>query len=155
MGGLGSDSGRPEACRVLAWGGFHDEGARNEMRPIVRSLVALVLLMLIGLAAGPLRSAGAAKEDCRLDGEAHALQCLWDHEDFAGNMKPVTPVDLTGQCINYSIRSAANNGKSGQYTLYLYEQANCAGSSAVSQLNAGESVGSARAESARFAPKGS
>jgi hypothetical protein len=110
--------------------------------------------MLIGSAAGPLPAAGAAKEDCRPGGQAHAFQCMWDHEDFQGNMKAVTPPDLTGQCMDYSIRSAANNGSSGLYTLYLYEQANCAGD-AISKLNAGESVGSVTAQSARFAPKDS
>jgi hypothetical protein len=124
------------------------------MKPIFRYLTALVFLMLIGLAVGPLRPAGAAKEDCRPDREAHAFQCMWDQEDFQGNMKAVRPTDLTGQCMNYSIRSAANNGTSGLYTLYLYEQANCAGD-AISRLNAGESVGSVTAQSARFAPKGS
>jgi hypothetical protein len=124
------------------------------MKPIFRSSTALVLLMLIGLAAGPLRAAGAAKEDCRLDGEAHAFQCLWDQENFQGNLKAVTPPDLAGQCMSYSIKSAANNGKSGMYTLYLYEQGNCAGDS-ISKLNAGESVGSVTAQSARFAPKDS
>ncbi len=125
------------------------------MKPIFRSLTALVLLMLIGLAAGPLRAAGAAKEDCRPGGQAHAFQCMWDHEDFQGNMKAVTPPDPTGQCMDYSIRSAANNGSSGLYTLYLYEQANCAGGSAIRELSAGESVGSVSAQSARLAPKGS
>jgi hypothetical protein len=124
------------------------------MKPIFRSLTALVLFMLIGLAAGPLRAAGAAKEDCRLDAEAHAFQCLWDQENFQGNLKAVTPPELAGQCMNYSIKSAANNGKSGMYTLYLYGQGNCA-SDSISKLNAGESVGSVTAQSARFAPKDS
>jgi hypothetical protein len=57
------------------------------MKPIFRSMTALVLLMLIGFAAGPLRAAGAAKEDCRPGGQDHAFQCMWDHEDFQGNMK--------------------------------------------------------------------
>lgn len=129
---------------------------KRAMKPISRSLTALVFLVpIVGSMATPLRPAGAAKEDCRPDGGAHAFQCMWDQEDFQGNLKAVTPADLAGQCMNYSIRSAANNGKSGQYTLYLYEQANCAGDSAISKLNAGESVGSVTAKSARFAPKDS
>jgi hypothetical protein len=54
--------------------------------------------------------------------------------------------------VNFAIRSAANNGKSGFATLYVYEQANCAGDS--TKLNAGESVRSVTAQSARFGPKG-
>jgi len=120
-------------------------------------LTALVLLTLIGLAAGPLRAAGAAKDDCRPDAEAHAYHCMWDQEEFQGNMKPIGPVEpaeFAGQCVNYSIRSAANNGKSGFATLYLYEQANYVGDSAI-KLNAGESVRSVTAQSGRFGPKGS
>lgn len=44
-------------------------------------------------------------------------QCMWVHEI----------ADLSGQCTDYSVRSAANNGKSGFFTLYLYEEAGCAG----------------------------
>jgi peptidase inhibitor family I36 len=125
------------------------------MKPMFRSLAPLVFLLLFGLAAGPSRPAGAAKEDCRPDGEAHAFQCMWDQQDFQGNMKAVTPADLAGgQCMDYSIRSAANTGKSGLYTLYLFEEANCGGS-AVSKLNAGESVRSLTAKSARLAQKDS
>jgi hypothetical protein len=120
---------------------------KRGMKPIFRFLTALVFLMPIVGSMG--RPAGAAKEDCRLPA---GLQCMWDQEDFQGNMKAV---DLSGQCTNSSIRSAANNGKSGEYTLYLYEEANCAGDSAISKLNAGESVRSVTATSARFAPKDS
>ncbi len=129
---------------------------KRSMGPIVRYLSALVCLMVTGLGAGPLRPAGAAQEDCRPDGEARAYHCMWDQEDFQGNMKaigPTQPVELAGQCVNYSIRSAANNGKSGFATLYLYEQASCAGDS-TAQLNAGESIRSVTARSGRFGPKG-
>lgn len=120
-------------------------------KPIARSLIAVVFLLS---AVGSMRVAGAAKEDCRPDGEAHAFQCMWDEEDFQGNMRPILPTDLAGLCINYTIRSAANNGTSGFATLYLYEQADCTGGSAISKLNAGESVPSVTAQSARFAPRG-
>ena len=122
------------------------------MKPIFRSLIALVFLIaIVGV-----RPARAAKEDCRPDGEARAFHCIWDQQDFQGKLKglgPAEPADLAGQCVNYSIKSAANNGKSGFATLYLYEQANCAGDSA-SKLNAGESLASVTAQSARFGPKG-
>lgn len=127
---------------------------KRGVKPAFRLLSAVALLMAtLGSIGAP--PAGATKEACRLDGEAHALQCMWDQEDFRGNMKAVGPADLAGQCMNYSIRSAANNGKSGEYALFLYEQANCAGDSAVSVLNAGESVRSVTALSAKFAPKNS
>ena len=114
-------------------------------KPILRSLTALVFLVPI---VGSMRPAGAANEDCRLP---TGLQCLWDQEDFQGNMKAA---DLSGQCTNYSIRSASNNGKSGYFTFYLYDEANCAGD-ATSRINAGESARSVTAKSARFAPKDS
>jgi hypothetical protein len=124
------------------------------MKPIFRSLTALVLLMAsVGLMGS---SAGAAQEDCRFDGDARAYHCIWDQEDFQGTMKaigPAAPAEFAGQCVNYSIRSAANNGKSGYATLYVYEQADCAGESAI-QLNAGEAAPSVTAQSARFGPKG-
>jgi hypothetical protein len=125
------------------------------MKPIFR-IVALVFLMPIGVAAGPLRSADAAQDDCRIDAAAHAYHCVWDQENFQGTMKPIgpaEPAEFAGQCVDYSIRSAANNGKSGFATLYVYEQPNCAGESAI-QLQAGESAGSVTARSARFGPKG-
>jgi hypothetical protein len=118
------------------------------MKPIFRSLAALVFLIPIVSSMGT--PAGAAKEDCRLE-PGQGPQCMWDQEDFQGAK---TVADPSGQCTNSSIRSAANNGKSGYFTLYLYKDANCAGN-AVSKLNAGESVGSVTATSARFGPKGS
>jgi hypothetical protein len=124
--------------------------AERGMRSIVRCVSALVFLLPIVGVTGP---AGAAREDCRPDRETHAFQCLWDQVDFHGNVMPVRPTDVTGLCINFSIRSAANNGASGTYTLYLYEHPGCAGDS-ISKLNAGEAVRSVTAQSARFAPKG-
>jgi peptidase inhibitor family I36 len=126
------------------------------MKPSLRSLAALAFLILIGTAVGSLSPAGAAQDDCRVDAAAHAYHCIWDQENFQGTMKPIgpaEPAEFAGQCVNYSIRSAANNGKSGFATLYVYEQANCAGESAI-QLQAGESAGSVTARSARFGPKG-
>jgi hypothetical protein len=117
----------------------------------LRYLIALVLLMpVVGSMASP---AGAAKEDCRFGNApptSSPFHCLWDQEEFQGQMQAV---DSSGQCANYAIRSAANNGKSGYGTLYIYEAANCAGD-AVRHLNAGESVGAVVAKSARFGPKG-
>jgi Cu/Zn superoxide dismutase len=110
---------------------------------IVRQAAALVFLVAI---LGSMETAGAAKEDC-----PSPRQCTWDQEDFQGNM---TVADFSGRCMNSAIRSGANNGKSGLFALYLYESPNCAGD-AVGKLNAGESVRSVTAESARFAPKGS
>jgi Peptidase inhibitor family I36 len=124
---------------------------KRGMKPIFHSLTAVVFLVpIVGI-----RPAAAARDDCRPDAEAHAYHCIWDQEDFLGNMKPIgpaQPAEFAGQCVNYSIRSAANNGKSGFATLYLYEQANCAGDS--TKLNAGEAVRSVTAQSARFGPKG-
>jgi Peptidase inhibitor family I36 len=123
------------------------------MKRIVRGMTFLVLLMPV--VGGPSRPAGAAQDDCRLDAAAHAYHCIWDREDFQGKMKaigPTEPAEFAGQCVNYSVRSAANNGKSGFATLYVYEQANCAGES--TKLNAGESARSVTAQSARFGPKG-
>jgi hypothetical protein len=126
------------------------------MKPIFRSLAVLACLIPIGAAVGPSSHAGAAQDDCRVDAAAHAYHCVWDQEDFQGTMKPIgpaEPAEFAGQCVDYSIRSAANNGKSGFATLYVYEQANCAGESTI-QLQAGESARSVRARSARFGPKG-
>jgi len=125
------------------------------VKPIVRSLVAFVSVVSIAVAAGETSPAGAAKGDCELANQSHAYHCIWDQEDFQGHMQPIgpaEPAEFAGQCLNYSIRSAANNGKSGFATLYLYQQANCAGDS--TKLNAGESAGSVTAQSARFGPKG-
>jgi len=123
------------------------------MKSSVRSLAALVFLMpIVGLTGSP---AGAAKDDCSLDAASHAYHCIWDQENFQGKMKPIgptEPAEFAGRCVNYPVRSAANNGKSGFATLYLYAQANCVGDSL--KLNAGESVGSVTAQSARFGPKG-
>ncbi|HEV8623899.1 MAG TPA: peptidase inhibitor family I36 protein [Acidimicrobiia bacterium] len=122
------------------------------MKRIVCCSTVLGLLMPI---VGGTSPAGAAQDDCRPDGEAHAYHCLWDQEDFRGKMKaigPTGPAEFAGRCVNFAIRSAANNGKSGFATLYVYEQANCAGDS--TKLNAGESVRSVTAQSARFGPKG-
>ena len=118
---------------------------KRGMKPILRCLVALVFLVPAG---GAMRPALAENEDCRLP---TGLQCLWDQEDFQGQMRAA---DLSGQCTNYPIRSAANNGKSGYFTLYLYEEPNCAGD-AIGKLNASESARSVTAKSARFAPKDS
>lgn len=127
---------------------------KRGMKPMFRCLTALVFLLpIVGLAGSP---AGAAQEDCRPDEQARAYHCLWDQEDFQGTMKPIgptEPAEFAGQCVNYSIRSAANNGKSGFATLYVYEQANCVGESAI-KLNADESARSVTAHSARFGPKG-
>jgi hypothetical protein len=125
------------------------------MKRILRFVVALAIAVPVGgsVAVGP---AGAAKDDCRPDGQAKAFHCVWDQVEFQGNLKglgPGEPADLAGQCVNFSIRSAANNGKSGFATLYVYEQPNCAGTSAL-KLNAGESAPSVTAQSARFGPKG-
>ncbi len=125
---------------------------KRGMKQTFCCLIALVFLMpIVGV-----RPAVAAKDDCRPDGEAHALHCIWDQQDFRGRLKafgPAEPAAFAGQCVNFSIKSAANNGKSGFTTLYLYERADCAGDSAI-KLNAGESVASATAQSARFGPKG-
>jgi hypothetical protein len=122
------------------------------MKPIFR--VGIAVVFLSALVSG--RPVGAAQEDCELGKPVHAFHCVWDQANFQGNMKGLglgEPADLAGQCVNFSIRSAANNGKSGFATLYLYEQPNCAGDS-VSKLNAGESLGSVTAQSARFGVKG-
>ena len=107
---------------------------KRGLKPMFTSLTALVFLVPIVGSAGPqvtevrharmavatnspaelVRAAGARQEDCRIEEAARTAavqaQCMWDQEDFQGNMKAA---DLSGQCTNYAIRSAANNGKSG------------------------------------------
>jgi hypothetical protein len=113
------------------------------VRPLLCGLAGVVFLLPIAGSMGP---AGAAKEDC-----PSPRQCTWDQEDFQGNMKVA---DFTGRCSSSPIRSGVNNGKSGLFTLYLYESTDCSGG-ALSKLNAGESIRSVAARSARFAPRGS